>query len=147
MPYKDPDKQREYNAITGPARCRKWRENNKERRSEYKKAYRAKNKEKISFARREYALQSVYGMTQYDYQQLLEEQHGCCAICGTTKPGGNRHSKHFHVDHDHITGMVRGLLCCKCNRALGILGDGVEVIQRALIYLTKRTNNGNPYTI
>ena len=55
-----------------------------------------------------------------DYKRILSEQGGRCAVCGTDKPGGHGS---FHVDHDHETSAVRGLLCGKCNMGLGLLGD------------------------
>ena len=63
------------------------------------------------------------------------QQGGGCAICGRPpKPG-----KSLHVDHDHETGYVRGLLCFNCNAALGQLDDDLGRIERALTYVaTKR---------
>src|SRR6266853_1134315 len=49
------------------------------------------------------------GLTAAQYDQMLSNQKGCCAACGSAIPGGNR--KHFDIDHDHATGKVRGLLC------------------------------------
>ncbi len=74
-------------------------------------------------------------MTQEEYEARLREQGGGCAVCGRPpKPG-----KSLHVDHDHETGHVRGLLCFKCNAALGQLDDDLERIEAALIYVaTKR---------
>ena len=53
------------------------------------------------------------GVTDADYARMLEAQGGGCAICGTPPK-----SRRLHVDHDHKTGNVRGLLCYRCNRAL-----------------------------
>ena len=53
------------------------------------------------------------GVAGDDYARLLEAQGGGCAICGATPK-----TRRLHVDHDHATGMVRGLLCHRCNRAL-----------------------------
>lgn len=74
----------------------------------------------------------MYGLTQEGYDQLLAEQHGVCAICGDPPSGRNRS---LSVDHDHSTGVIRGLLCQRHNLALGLLGDSVEGIKRALEYL------------
>lgn len=66
---------------------------------------------------RNYELKKKYGITHADYIRMLHAQKGRCAICGATqKQGGN---KRLHVDHDHDTKRVRGLLCSKCNGALG----------------------------
>lgn len=78
-------------------------------------------------------LQRKYKMTVEDYDDLLEEQEGKCGICGTTDPGTSK--TRFSVDHDHRTRKVRGLLCSKCNIALGGLGDTIERLEKAVAYL------------
>jgi hypothetical protein len=71
------------------------------------------------------------------YDKLFSEQEGKCAICGTTNPGNkDPRRQRFCLDHDHITGKVRGLLCIDCNRAIGLLGDDVIRVQRAYQYLS-----------
>lgn len=77
-----------------------------------------------------------YGLTVDLYDAMLVEQGGRCAICPATTPGG-RHGKHFHVDHDHTTGKVRGLLCNACNTVLGAAADRVDTLQNAISYLSK----------
>ena len=57
-----------------------------------------------------------YGITSKDYKTLFRRQRGACAICGTKKPRGRWNC--LHVDHDHRTGKVRGLLCFRCNTRL-----------------------------
>ncbi len=69
------------------------------------------------------------GVTDADYERLLSEQGGTCALC-PTKPKTRR----LHVDHDHATGKVRGLLCYRCNRALPA-GLDAAWHRRAAIYL------------
>lgn len=76
-------------------------------------------------------LKYQYGMTLEDYDEMVEKQSGCCAIC-SDKP-----KKTLHVDHDHKTGDIRGLLCSKCNQGLGMLGDNKKGIAKALAYLEK----------
>ncbi len=82
---------------------------------------------------REHKLQTRYGMSHADYVAMLDKQGGCCGICGTDNPGGRW--IRFHVDHCHETGMVRGLLCHKCNHGLGQFGDSLEGILKAVAYL------------
>ena len=59
-------------------------------------------------------LRRMYGITEAEYQQVLEHQGGRCAIC-CRKPAAG---KNLHVDHDHRTNVVRGLLCVSCNHDL-----------------------------
>ena len=83
---------------------------------------------------------SRYGLTPAAYDSLFDLQGGKCAICAT--PGeragmGADRTKVLCVDHHHGTGEVRGLLCSRCNRAIGLLGDDPAVIRAAINYLTK----------
>ena len=73
-----------------------------------------------------------YGLTIESYAELLASQGGRCAICGTTDPGGN---PTMLVDHDHATGVVRGLLCSPCNRGLGAFRDDPTRLAAAIEYL------------
>jgi len=67
---------------------------------------------------------------------MIDEQGGLCAICG--KPAsGKGHCSRLHVDHDHKTGAVRGMLCHRCNAGLGQFGDDSLVLEAALAYLKK----------
>lgn len=78
-------------------------------------------------------LKKLYGITHESYEKLLEQQGGVCAICETSNPGGR--SEHFHVDHNHATGAVRGLLCSACNMALGGFRDDPFVLRKAADYV------------
>jgi hypothetical protein len=62
---------------------------------------------------------------------MLAAQGGGCAIC--ERPP--RPDISLHVDHDHVSGAVRGLLCFRCNNALGDLGDDLQHLERAVAYL------------
>lgn len=75
-----------------------------------------------------------YGITFTEYKALLIKQRYRCAACRTDEPGGRGR---FHVDHDHETGEVRGLLCTNCNLALGLLKDDVHRVRRLLRYLKR----------
>jgi hypothetical protein len=68
-----------------------------------------------------------YGLTIEDWNILVEQQNGLCGICREKPPEC--------VDHDHVTGMVRGLLCKWCNSNLGAFGDNIEGLERAIAYL------------
>ena len=85
---------------------------------------------------RRWKYQNKYGITLEDYDEMLNQQNGCCAICGSNDPGGP--GKRFVVDHNHQTKEVRGLLCNSCNRALGYFQDSPSILSKALNYL--RTN-------
>lgn len=75
-----------------------------------------------------YRLLSKYGLTPEDYRELLAAQNGKCAIC-------QQEAKHYAVDHDHVTGQVRGLLCDTCNVGLGHFRDDVGRLMSAAAYL------------
>ncbi len=79
-----------------------------------------------------------YGISLNDYDLMLEEQGGVCAICGTDDPRASR----FHIDHNHGTGKVRGLLCATCNQGIGLLQDSPFVLSQALNYLLKEGHYG-----
>jgi hypothetical protein len=85
---------------------------------------------------RSHNLKQAYGITQADYESMLEEQGGCCAICGTKNTG---HTAHFAVDHDHATGKVRGLLCSLCNTGLGGFRDDPKRLEAAINYILTNT--------
>jgi hypothetical protein len=80
-------------------------------------------------------LRREYGIGLDDFDRLLEKQEGRCAICRTDVPGGPTPTSRFHVDHDHHSGKVRGLLCRACNMALGLLKEDRERIEALLAYL------------
>lgn len=73
----------------------------------------------------------LYGITMAQYRDMLTEQGGVCAICRTNEWPG----KGPHVDHDHKTGKVRGILCHKCNLGLGKFNDDVALMREAIKYL------------
>ena len=70
-----------------------------------------------------------YGITLDEYEEMLAGQNGVCASCGTP-PSGRKLS----VDHDHETGVIRGLLCQPCNTALGLLKESPDRIASLLAY-------------
>lgn len=90
--------------------------------------------DKQSEARRAYKYKKEFGITIEDYDKMFIEQGGRCAICG--KHHSEIERKHFSVDHCHNTGIVRGLLCHKCNSGLGAFGDDINKLKLAVVYLT-----------
>lgn len=77
------------------------------------------------------ALMTNYRMTPEEYRAMLESQGGGCACCG-------RMRKKMTVDHDHLTGAVRGILCSSCNTGIGLFGDTAFALERAITYLHGR---------
>lgn len=83
-------------------------------------------------------LQIKYGITAEQYDTLLAGQGGVCAVCGhPPNPEGVRAASRLHVDHDHATGRVRGLLCLNCNRGLGSFLDDPALLRRAADYIER----------
>jgi hypothetical protein len=88
--------------------------------------------------RRAEKLKAKYGMTLDDYDAMLEDQQGRCAICGLTPAEAGHKGKHegiLFIDHDHETGKVRKLLCRDCNFGLGFFHDSPERLEAAARYL------------
>jgi len=77
-------------------------------------------------------LQKRYGVDELEYNKQLARQNHSCMICGVHH---STQSKALQVDHDHSTGKLRGILCGKCNRALGLVNDNVETLTRMIKYL------------
>lgn len=81
-----------------------------------------------------------YGLTVEDYGRMLDEQKSLCAICGQPEIQVNHCSGKvldLAVDHCHVTGKVRGLLCSRCNKMLGLSSDSLEILMKAREYLAK----------
>lgn len=123
---------------------RQWNKDNPKKLAAIQKKYRDKNREKVRARRltpeqkerkktyRTKARCKKYGLTTDQYEQILEDQANVCAVC--TKSFG----KTPHIDHDHETGAVRGILCHHCNTALGLLKDSPELLLRAVMYLRRK---------
>src|SRR4051812_21578875 len=109
MPFRDGFDQKEYHRL--------YRLANKERLKIRQKEWYLKNRDRQLPKMRDQAYRRLYGFSLAGYDALLATQEGRCAICGVEKPRGK--GKRFHLDHDHETGHVRGLLCNKCNSNLG----------------------------
>ena len=78
---------------------------------------------------RDYHLKRRYGLTSADVEALVEAQGGRCAVCQERDPQ--------HVDHDHGTGEVRGVLCSCCNQGLGSLRDRAQLLRAGAAYLER----------
>ena len=147
MAYKDKEKEKKKKAL--------WRETNKEKMSAWRKEYNDKNRDKINASHKKYymnnrekrvessnarLLKINYGMTVEEYDALFILQGGVCAICGKPETAFYKKAsgvRKLCVDHDHETGTIRGLLCGKCNIAIGLMNDDIGMLLSAIRYLEK----------
>lgn len=83
---------------------------------------------------REYGLKKTYGITLEAYEELLKKQNFKCAICEINQ---EHFTRRFDVDHCHDSKKIRGLLCIRCNRGIGLLKDDVSVLKKAIEYINK----------
>ena len=83
-----------------------------------------------------------YGITLEVYEAMLVAQNGECANCGSIDSGANHGHGWLHIDHDHITGKIRGLLCTACNHLMGNCRDNPAILLRAIAYLAKHNGIG-----
>ena len=122
--YRDDYRKRNRKKLRDAAKRRHF--NNRDAHLAYLKQYRQDN---LS-ARQDYDLRRLYGISLEKYHEILEAQGGVCAICHT-HPTKTRLS----VDHDHQTGVIRGLLCHRCNLGIGAFCDSHERFRRVIEYL------------
>ena len=117
-----------YNEQKANGYFEKWRAKNRDKLKIYHKKYREKpevkekrkqheSKPEIVLKRRIKHLKARYGVSLEEYNVILESQKNLCAICGG--PLTRAKGKLPHIDHDHDTGKVRGILCAGCNHGLG----------------------------
>ena len=105
-----------------------WGEKYPEREAEtYRRWYR-ENRDRV----RDTRFRAKYGITLADYNAMLLQQNSKCKICFSTEPKG---FGRFHVDHDHKTGKVRGLLCSHCNVGLGHFKENAALLRDAASYV------------
>ena len=116
----------------------------RKRKIETQRKYYAKNREKANLASKLWYRNNrtkvldqnykQYGFSYSEYVAMFAKQNGLCALCGEPPT-----EKLLVVDHNHQTNKVRGLLHRSCNSAIGILGDNVEGLERALKYLKENS--------
>jgi Recombination endonuclease VII len=121
---------------------RAWREKNAERFKELQVAWRVKQgPEKLAERhsadyrsyKRERHLISTFGITAAQYDAMLLEQHNGCALC--SRP--DLPTKRLAVDHDHVTGKIRALLCDRCNRGIGLMDEDTARLRAAADYIER----------
>jgi hypothetical protein len=127
------DKKRRYQANRKAEieRVQRWRHENPIRFREYQRIRR--QRPEVKKANRAGHLKRKYGITIEQYEAMLALQGGGCAICGRKSRAGIS----LHIDHDHETGQIRGLLCFPCNNLLGDIEDDLERLREAASYLER----------
>ena len=126
------------------ARAKQWYRRNREHAIAQVKAWQQANPDRVKAARkaararrgpidRDARLRRVFGLSSDDYAATLADQGGGCALCGRTPLAG----RSLHVDHNHETGVVRGLLCFRCNAGIGQFREDKLRLADAIVYLTR----------
>lgn len=110
------------------------------KRNQMSSEWRKKNPEKQIESKKRSILKKKYGLTSEQFDDLLKEHQEVCAICKTKNVRPNN-KKGICIDHNHKTGKVRGLLCDKCNRGIGLFGDSKELLEKAIKYIKKYETN------
>lgn len=103
--------------------ARRWRLANLERVRKCQRRWYSANADKMRGSQ----FKRKYGVDISVLDVLMDAQGGCCRLCSQSGP--------LALDHDHVTGHLRGLLCQQCNLALGLFYDDVATLQRAIDYL------------
>ena len=101
---------------------------------ERSRLYKLNNPEKYRSSVRNATLKAKYGIGLVEFAELLAKQGGACALCGATDPGVSW-GRNLHVDHDHATGRIRGLLCQPCNTSLGKFKEDPALLRKAANYI------------
>ena len=115
-----------------PEKRRVYNLKNKTAIREYEKDYHMKNKEKAYLSSRKRSLRKLYGISLDEYNEMFIKQNGCCAICGRHQ---NELNRKLFVDHNHNSGVIRSLLCHKCNIVLGLVNENIDVLEKMIIYI------------
>jgi len=99
------------------------------------KLWASKSKEEKQEINKSSRLRHNYGMLPEEYDKLNEDQNGRCYLCGTSENRG----KPLYVDHCHVSGKVRKLLCHHCNSGLGMFRDNPELLNKAAEYIKEHS--------
>jgi hypothetical protein len=117
---------------------KEYRKQNVEKLKAYHSKHQKESLKETYVQRRGYALKAKYGIDYVEYKRILKSQNGVCAICG----GLNKCHNTLAVDHDHLTGRIRGLLCSRCNIAIGGARDSITILQKCIDYLVTHKAEG-----
>ena len=126
-----------------------WREKNRDRCLAYNRKWAKDNPDKVKasnkrrYERTKHIIRAKsrdnnrkkkYGLSPEQYNNMFEAQNKACAICKSHEP----YSKFgWHVDHCHISGAVRGILCNRCNTSMGMAGDSIDRLRAMIDYLSR----------
>jgi hypothetical protein len=138
------ERRREYyqeNKAKIRAQSHAWYQNNKEAATAHQREYQHTHREQQNEARRKRrqtryevergrVVERLYGISRASYEKMEVDQNRQCAICGKKENG-----RKLDVDHSHITGKVRALLCSRCNTVIGLMDESVEKLRLAIVYL------------
>jgi len=113
---------------------KKYAKSHRTQRRVYLVRYSREQRATLSRSRRKQHLRRRFGITLEDFDRMVSEQKGLCALCSKTLSTEKRHP---HVDHDHTTGRIRGVVHHNCNLVLGHAKDSVELLQQAIAYLQR----------
>jgi hypothetical protein len=120
-----------------------WTEDNVEHVNKKKKEFYYANLTRV----RNKELKHKFGITKDKYDEIHKSQNGLCKICGLpeTSKGRSGNPKPLSVDHCHVSNIIRGLLCGKCNTGIGLLNDDIELLEKAIEYIkAARLGKGLP---
>jgi len=114
-------------------RARQWEKDNPERKKQLNKQWNKDHPKRVRETSRRAKMKYRYGLSYEDWLEMWESQDGKCAICGKIfiTPSD------AHIDHDHKTDELRGLLCKKCNFGISFFDDDPEPLAKAIKYLKK----------
>jgi hypothetical protein len=112
-----------------------YQKRNKEKYLAYQAKYRGDHRAALDDYQSDWYYKREYGISLEDVDRMAQEQGNACAICG--RPFESRERRMRHVDHDHATGAIRGLLCQHCNHGLGSFHDNPTSLRAAAAYLER----------
>ncbi len=136
MPYADPEAKKQYfreyyrkNKAALDKYKKDWIDENPDKPAKYSKKYNDKTQTRRQQRQREY----LYGLSNSQFEEMLTQQDNKCALCDRSFDEAK-----IFVDHCHVVGNVRGLLCPACNTALGLIKDDLGWLAKAKEYLTEK---------
>ncbi len=118
---------------------KRWAANNREKYLQHKRQKAKEYRRKFGNTYfRKLRVKSVYGLSEEQFDNMLVVQNNKCAICYKEFGTDYKYKETYpHVDHDHLTDKVRGLVCASCNCMLGYAYDNVSTLQNAIMYLQR----------